>query len=96
MDCALPSIWTGDRAFGADEITVADVGGAPGAAIRKAFCDPFEKETGIRAASVAHDADPTTQFKLLVDTKSYIWDVSMVTPGACRLPDQAEGTIWNR
>jgi putative spermidine/putrescine transport system substrate-binding protein len=76
---ALPAIWTGNRAFGAEEITVADVGGAPGAAIRKAFCDPFEKETGIRAASVAHDADPTTQMKLLVDTKSYIWDVSMLT-----------------
>src|SRR5262245_47430894 len=75
---AAPAIWTGERAFGADQITVADVGGAPGAAIRKAFCDPFEKETGIRAASVAHEADPTTQFKLLVDTKSFIWDLCMV------------------
>ena len=67
---AAPYVWTGNRAFGADEITVADVGGAPGAAIRKAFCDPFEKATGIRAASVAHESDPTTQFKLLVDTHS--------------------------
>jgi len=77
---AAPYVWTGNRAFGADEITVADVGGAPGAAIRKAFCDPFEKATGIRAASVAHESDPTTQFKLLVDTHSYIWDLCMVTP----------------
>jgi putative spermidine/putrescine transport system substrate-binding protein len=74
-----PAIWTGNRAFGADTITVADVGGAPGEAIRKAFCEPFEKETGIRAANVAHEADPTTQFKLLVDTKTFIWDVSMLT-----------------
>jgi putative spermidine/putrescine transport system substrate-binding protein len=76
---AAPTVWTSERAFGAEEITVADVGGAPGAAIRKAFNEPFEKETGIRAASVGHDADPTTQFKLLVDTKSYIWDLCMVT-----------------
>jgi len=76
---AAPTIWTGQRAFGADTITVADVGGAPGEAIRKSFCEPFEKATGIRAANIAHEADPTTQFKLLVDTKTYIWDVSMVT-----------------
>ena len=76
---AAPAIWTGQRAFGADTITVGDVGGAPGDAIRKSFCEPFEKETGIRAVSVAAAADPTTQFKLLVDTKTFIWDVSMLT-----------------
>jgi putative spermidine/putrescine transport system substrate-binding protein len=77
---AMPLVWTG-RTFGAEQITVADVGGAPGAAIRKAFYDPFEKETGIRIVGVAHDADPTVQFKLVVDTKSYIWDLCMVTLG---------------
>lgn len=76
---AAPAIWTGQRAFGADTITVGDVGGAPGDAIRKSFCEPFEKATGIRAVSVAAAADPTTQFKLLVDTKTFIWDVSMLT-----------------
>ena len=75
---AAPMVWTG-RAFGADQITIADVGGAPAAAIRKAFYDPFEKETGIRVVNVAHESDPITQFKLLVDTKSYIWDLCMVT-----------------
>jgi putative spermidine/putrescine transport system substrate-binding protein len=77
---AMPVVWTAERAFGADQITVADVGGAPGAAIRKAFYDPFEKETGIKVVGVVHEADPTVQFKLLVDTKSYIWDLCMVTP----------------
>jgi putative spermidine/putrescine transport system substrate-binding protein len=76
---AAPAIWTG-RAFGAEQITVADVGGAPALAIRKAFYDPFEKETGIRVVNVAHEPDPITQFKLLVDTRSYIWDLCMVTP----------------
>jgi putative spermidine/putrescine transport system substrate-binding protein len=76
---AAPTVWTG-RAFGADQVTIADVGGAPAAAIRKAFYDPFEKETGIRVVNVAHESDPITQFKLLVDTKSFIWDLCMVTP----------------
>lgn len=75
---AAPFVWTG-RAFGADQITVADVGGAPGAAIKLAFYDPFEKETGIKVNGVVHESDPTVQFKLLVDTKSYIWDLCMVT-----------------
>lgn len=66
---AMPLVWTAERALGAEQITVADVGGAPGAAIRKAFYDPFEKETGIKIVGVAHDPDPTVQFKLLVDTK---------------------------
>ena len=77
---ALPYVWTGERAFAADQITVADVGGAPAQAIKKAFYEPFEKETGIRVVGVVHESDPTSQFKLIVDTKSYLWDVCMVTP----------------
>jgi putative spermidine/putrescine transport system substrate-binding protein len=77
---AAPFVWTGQRAFGADQITSADVGGAPGAAIRKAFYDPFEKETGIKVVGVVHESDPITQFKLLVDTQSFIWDLCMVDP----------------
>lgn len=77
---SMPMVWTGTRAFAADQITVADVGGAPGAAIKQAFYDPFEKETGIHVVGVAHEADPQSQFKLLVDTGSFIWDACMVTP----------------
>lgn len=76
---ALPMVWTGNRAFGAERITVSDVGGAVGDAIKQAFYLPFEQETGIQVVGVAHDPDPVTQFKLLVDAKSYIWDVAMVT-----------------
>jgi putative spermidine/putrescine transport system substrate-binding protein len=66
--------------FAAGQLTVADVGGAPGEAIKKTFYEPFEKATGIKVVGVAHDPDPVTQFKLQVDTKSYLWDVCMVTP----------------
>lgn len=61
-------------------ITIADVGGAPAAAIKTAFCDPFQQETGIEVVNVAHDADPVSQFKMLVDTKTFLWDACMVTP----------------
>ncbi len=77
---ALPFVFTGPRAFAADQITMADVGGAPGAAIRKAFYDPFEAATGIKVVGVVHESDPTVQFKLLVDSRSFIWDGCMVTP----------------
>ncbi|MFF7710584.1 extracellular solute-binding protein [Pseudomonas sp. NPDC007930] len=74
-----PAVFTGNRAFGAETITVADVGGVTSGAIRTAFYDPFEKETGIHVVGVVHDSDPVTQFKLLVDTQSFIWDACMVT-----------------
>src|SRR6266849_378396 len=76
---AMPVVWT-KRARAAEEITVADVGGATAPALRAGFYDPFEKETGIRVINVAHESDPVTQFKLVVDTGSKIWDVCMVTP----------------
>ncbi len=77
---AAPFAWTGQRAFAAEQITIADVGGAPGEAIRKAFYDPFEAATGIKVVGVVHESDPTVQFKLLVDARTFIWDGCMVTP----------------
>jgi putative spermidine/putrescine transport system substrate-binding protein len=76
---AMPLVWT-KRARSAEQITVADVGGAAAPALRAGFYDPFEKETGTRVINVAHESDPVTQFKLVVDTGSKIWDVCMVTP----------------
>ena len=76
---AMPALIT-SRARAAEQITVADVGGAITPALRKAFYTPFEEATGIRVIDVVHESDPVTQFKLLVDTESFIWDVSMVTP----------------
>src|SRR5260370_31787423 len=76
---ALAAVWSGP-AGATEQITVADVGGAPGQAMRTAFYDPFEKATGIRVEGVAHESDPVTQFKLVVNTGSKIWDACMVTP----------------
>ena len=70
------------RAAAATQITVADPGGPFGPAFRKAFYDPFEKATGNKVVNVAREAEPTAQFKAMVDTKSYIWDVCTLTLSA--------------
>lgn len=69
-------------ASAATQITVADPGGPFGPAFRKAFYDPFEKATGNRIVNVAREAEPTAQFKAMVDTKSYTWDVCTLTLSA--------------
>ncbi|PSC05544.1 ABC transporter substrate-binding protein [Alsobacter soli] len=70
------------RAAAATQITVADPGGPFGPAFRKAFYDPFEKATGNKVVNVAREAEPTAQFKAMVETKSYIWDVCTLTLSA--------------
>ncbi len=77
----LPAAMTA-RAQSAKQITVADPGGAYQAAFRKAFYDPFEKETGIRVISAAREAEPTAQIKSMIATRSYIWDASILTQSA--------------
>ncbi|SMF57055.1 putative spermidine/putrescine transport system substrate-binding protein [Tistlia consotensis] len=63
-------------------ITVADPGGPYGPAYRKAYYDPFEAATGIKVVNVARDAEPTAQFKAMVETRSYTWDVCTLTLSA--------------
>lgn len=70
------------RAAAATQITVADPGGPFGPAWRKAFYDPFEKATGNKVINVAREAEPTAQFKAMVDTKAYTWDVCTLTLSA--------------
>lgn len=77
---AAPALLSSAARAATGQITVSDVGGAISPALRKAFYDPFEAETGIKVISVAQESNPVTQIKLLVDTESYIWDISMTTP----------------
>jgi putative spermidine/putrescine transport system substrate-binding protein len=63
-------------------LTVADPGGPYGPAFRKAFYDPFERASGIKVVNVARESEPTAQFKAIVEAKSYIWDVSILTLSA--------------
>lgn len=63
-------------------LTVADPGGPFGEAYGKAFYRPFEQETGIRIANVARPAEPTAQFRAMVETRSYTWDCCILTVSA--------------
>lgn len=67
-------------AVAAGQLIVADNGGPYGPAYRKAFYDPFEKATGVKVVNVVHPADPSAQFRSLSETKSYIWDVALLSP----------------
>lgn len=87
---AMPMI--GGKFARADDnfITVADPGGPFSRGYRKAFYDPFTAETGIEVVSVARDAEPTAQFKSIVETGSYIWDVCTLTLSARLIMEQQD------
>lgn len=70
------------RAWANESLVVADPGGPFTEGYRKAFYEPFTSETGIAINSVARDAEPTAQFKSIVETGSYIWDVCTLTLSA--------------
>lgn len=70
------------RAQAATQLIVADPGGPYGPAFRKAFYDPFESATGHKIVNVAREAEPTAQFRAMVETKSYTWDVCTLTLSA--------------
>ncbi len=77
-------------AFGETTLTVADPGGPFGPAFRKAFYDPFQKETGITIVNVAREAEPTAQFKSIVETGAYIWDVCTLTLSARKILEKGD------
>ncbi|MBP2301788.1 ABC transporter substrate-binding protein [Azospirillum picis] len=81
LGAALPAAMMRPAAA-AERITVADPGGPYSPAFRKAFYDPFEKATGIQVVNVAREAEPTAQFKAIVETGSYSWDVCTLTLSA--------------
>lgn len=64
------------------QITVADPGGPFGEAFGTAFYRPFEQATGIRIVNVARAAEPTAQFRAMVETRAYTWDCCILTLSA--------------
>jgi len=80
------------QSSGSRSLVVADPGGPFAEGYRKAFYDPFTAATGIVINRVARDAEPTAQFKSIVETRSYIWDVCTITLSA-RLILEGEGLL---
>lgn len=66
------------RARAGQQITMRDAGGPTGDLYKKAFYDPFTKETGIEVNSVTGQHEPVAQIKAMVETKNYAWDMVLV------------------
>ncbi len=79
---AMPALSGTDASAQARQITCADPGGPFGEAFGKAFYRPFEQATGIRVVNVARPAEPTAQFRAMVETRSYTWDCCLLTLSA--------------
>lgn len=80
------------RSWANESLVVADPGGPFTEGYRKAFYEPFTAATGISINGVARDAEPTAQFKSIVETGSYIWDVCTLTLSA-RLILEEQGLL---
>lgn len=72
---ALSTFHIGNPALAAGRITVRDGGGSTGDTYKKAFYDPFTKETGVVVNQVTSQYEPVAQIKLMVETKNIAWDM---------------------
>jgi putative spermidine/putrescine transport system substrate-binding protein len=67
------------RAFAAERLVVRDAGGVVNDAATKAFYKPFSQETGIEVVGVTSQLEPLSQVRTIVDSKSYLWDVALLS-----------------
>lgn len=78
---AAPAYW---KKLSAQEkrIVVRDPGGPYTAGFNEAFHEPFKKATGIKSVGVAGQHEPTSLIKGMVDTKTYTWDMALLSQAA--------------
>jgi len=75
---ASPALLT--KGFAAETLTIADLGGVFNQGFKIGFYEPFEKEFGVKINTTVAAPDPVPQFKLSVDTKSFVSDIVMLVP----------------
>jgi len=76
-----PWVWRKASAQG-KRIVIRDPGGPFTVAFAEAFYKPFQAATGIEAVGVASAHEPTSQIKSMVDTKTYTWDMALLSQAA--------------
>lgn len=74
----LPTFYV-NRGLAAGTLVVRDPGGPWTKAGQEGFYKPFTKETGIEIVQVAAAHEPIAFVKAMVDSKSYQWDVVILT-----------------
>ena len=72
---AAPAVWTSASAQNRT-LFVRDPGGPFTKGFGDAYYEPFRKETGIEVVGIVSGAEPTSQIKSMVDTKTYTWDIA--------------------
>ena len=77
-----PTIWTSKTWAQTRNLVVRDPAGPYVKAMTEAFYIPFEKATGVKIERVTADHEPTSQFKAMVETKNFFWDVVSLSMGA--------------
>jgi putative spermidine/putrescine transport system substrate-binding protein len=80
---AAPWVLTSRKASGQGKrIVIRDPGGPFTVAFAEAYYKPFREATGIEAVGVASAHEPTSQIKGFVDTKTYTWDMALLSQAA--------------
>lgn len=84
-------------AFADDQLTIVSWGGAYQTMLRKAFFEPFTKDTGIKVIEDVWNAE-TSKVRAMVDTKTVTWDVVGIGAGIRQMCDQGliETIDWKR
>src|SRR6516225_6757456 len=72
-------------------IFIRDPGGPYAPGFKEAFYEPFTKATGIEAVGLEGPHEPTSLIKGMVDTKTYTWDMALLSLSASNQL-RAEGT----
>ncbi|MSO92827.1 MAG: ABC transporter substrate-binding protein [Rhodospirillales bacterium] len=63
-------------------ILIRDPGGPYAPGFKEAFYEPFTKATGIEAVGLQGQHEPTSLIKGMVDTKTYTWDMALLSKAA--------------
>jgi putative spermidine/putrescine transport system substrate-binding protein len=66
----------------AKRIVIRDPGGPFTVAFAEAYYKLFREATGIEAVGVASAHEPTSQIKSMVETKTYTWDMALLSQAA--------------
>jgi putative spermidine/putrescine transport system substrate-binding protein len=76
-----PVYWK--QAYAQDKrIFIRDPGGPYAPGFKEAFYEPFTKATGIEAVGLEGQHEPTSLIKGMVDTKTYTWDMALLSLSA--------------
>src|SRR3712207_5144616 len=88
---AMPAVWDSTRAQNR-QLFVRDPGGPFTKGFGDAYYEPFRKETGIQVIGIVSGAEPSSQIKSMVDTKTYTWDIAggIAMTGAVQLVKEGD------